>query len=54
VRAQTRARKPETAQFYPDLSHLIDAWPTLPPAIKAGILAMIEVVTNKGGGGCNR
>jgi hypothetical protein len=24
------------------LAHLVDAWPTLPEAIRAGILAMIE------------
>ena len=26
----------------PDLARLIEAWPTLPPALKAGILAMVE------------
>lgn len=28
-------------QFEPDLQRVIDAWPTLPEAIRAGILAMI-------------
>ncbi len=26
----------------PDLSHLIDAWPTLPESMKAGIVAMVR------------
>jgi len=26
----------------PDLQHLIDCWPDLPEAIKAGIVAMVE------------
>jgi hypothetical protein len=29
------------APLPPDLARLVDAWPSLPPAIKAGILAMI-------------
>ena len=29
-------------QFSPDLQALIDAWPALPDAIKAGILAMVK------------
>ena len=28
----------------PDLAALIDAWPTLPAAVKAGILAMVKSV----------
>jgi hypothetical protein len=27
----------------PNLARLIDAWPTLPAALKAGILAMIDL-----------
>jgi hypothetical protein len=27
----------------PDLAEIVDAWPELPEAIKAGILAMIRV-----------
>jgi len=30
------------SQNDPDLARLIDAWPRLPEAIRAGILAMIE------------
>ncbi len=26
----------------PDLRALVDAWPDLPPAVRAGILAMVE------------
>jgi hypothetical protein len=29
----------------PDLAELLNAWPTLPPAIKAGIAAMIGAAT---------
>jgi hypothetical protein len=29
-------------QISPDLARLIDAWPTLPEALRAGILAMID------------
>ena len=30
------------SQIDPDLARLIDAWPTLPEALRAGILAMID------------
>ncbi len=29
-------------QFGPDLQAIIDAWPALPEAIRAGILAMVK------------
>ncbi|MCE9589605.1 MAG: hypothetical protein K8S99_03680 [Planctomycetes bacterium] len=29
----------------PDLTRLIDAWPTLPPALRAGIVAMVKAST---------
>ena len=32
---------PCKTQIDPDLSRLIDAWPTLPEALRVGILAMI-------------
>ena len=34
----------------PDLAEIIDAWPTLPEPIRAGILAMIRSASGKGGG----
>jgi hypothetical protein len=35
---------PKCPEIAPDLARLIDAWPTLPAALKAGILAMIDAV----------
>ena len=35
----------------PDLARLVDAWPDLPPAIRAGILAMIGVACGTAGDG---
>jgi hypothetical protein len=35
-------------QIDPDLAHLIDAWPELPPAIRTGILAMIDAARKDG------
>jgi hypothetical protein len=32
----------------PDLARLIDSWPALPPAIRAGILAMIDAARTDG------
>ena len=29
----------------PDLQAIVDAWPAIPKAVKAGILAMIEATT---------
>jgi len=39
------AEKPELP---PDLAELVNAWPTLPAALKAGILAMVKAA--KAGG----
>jgi hypothetical protein len=33
---------PLTAQNDPDLARVVEAWPVLPEAIKAGILAMVN------------
>jgi hypothetical protein len=37
----------DTCQTDPDLTRIADAWPTLAPALKAAMLAMIEVATSK-------
>jgi hypothetical protein len=34
----------------PDLAVLIDAWPALPAAVPAGIVAMVKAATAQGGG----
>jgi hypothetical protein len=39
--AHPLAREIETC---PDLARLIHAWPTLPDAIRAGILAMVDAI----------
>jgi len=36
------------ARKSPDLARLIDAWPTLPAALRAGILAMIDAARKDG------
>jgi len=43
--ADAGAVETKLAQFSPDLQSLIDAWPTLPEAIKAGILAMVRAAS---------
>jgi hypothetical protein len=35
-------------QIDPDLARLIDAWPTLPDALRSGILAMIDAARKNG------
>jgi hypothetical protein len=35
-------------QIDPDLARLIDAWPTLPTALRTGILAMIDAARADG------
>jgi hypothetical protein len=34
----------------PDLAAVVDAWPELPEAIRAGIVAMVKAASGKGGG----
>ena len=34
----------------PDLAAVVDAWPDLPEAIRAGMLAMVKSVPGKGDG----
>jgi hypothetical protein len=36
------------ARKSPDLARVIDAWPMLPAALRAGILAMIDVTRTEG------
>ena len=43
--AQSAANPP----FDADLQQLIDAWPDLPEAVKAGILAMVKAAAGGGG-----
>lgn len=33
----------------PDLAAVIDAWPDLPDAVRAGIVAMVRAATEEGG-----
>ena len=34
-------------QESPDVALVIDAWPTLPEAVKAGVIAMVEAAGNE-------
>jgi hypothetical protein len=38
---------PQNLDFPPDLAAVYDAWPTLPEALKAGILAMVKAARAK-------
>ena len=40
--AKSGALAPESRSIDPALATIIDAWPTLPEAIRAGILAMVR------------
>jgi hypothetical protein len=35
----------DTCQTDPDLARIVDAWPTLPEAVRAGITAMVRAAT---------
>ena len=48
--AESGSLPPDSAQTDPDLRRLVDAWPTLPDAVKADILGMIEADTPDRGG----
>jgi hypothetical protein len=37
----------DTCQTDPDLARIVDAWPTLPEAIRAGIVAMVQAALPK-------
>jgi hypothetical protein len=43
--AQGAAVDAENGPIEPDLQAVIDAWPALPDAVKAGILAMVRSTT---------
>jgi hypothetical protein len=43
--AESGALGTDDGRFDIDLAAVVDAWPTLPDAIKEGILAMIRVAT---------
>jgi hypothetical protein len=38
----TKLRGSSNLRLTPELAKIIDAWPSLPPVAKAGVLAMIE------------
>jgi hypothetical protein len=44
--ANAVALETQPAHIAPDLQTIIDAWPTLPEAIRTGILAMIRASAN--------
>jgi len=44
--AARSAKELETEEPYADLAQVIKAWPDLPEAIKAGILAMIKTASH--------
>jgi hypothetical protein len=35
----------DACQTDPDLARIVDAWPTLPEAVRAGIVAMVKAAT---------
>jgi len=46
--AESGAVGAQTAFADPDLAAVVEAWPSLPEAIKAGILAMIRAAGGEG------
>ena len=47
ISADAGAVETKREQFAPELQALIDAWPALPDAMKAGILAMVKAAGGK-------
>ncbi len=37
----------DICKTYPDLATVVDAWPNLPEALKAGIVAMVKATSGK-------
>jgi len=46
--AKSGSTGPESAAIDPELRAVVDAWPTLPDAIKAGISAMVRAAAQSG------
>jgi hypothetical protein len=46
--AKSDASDRKNAATDPDLQSVVDAWPTLPDAVKAGILAMVRASSDRG------
>ena len=46
--ARSDAPEPKNAAIDPELRAVADAWPTLPDAVKAGILAMVRAAAQSG------
>ncbi len=47
--SQTGRRDSTQSQMTPDLAAVIDAWDTLPEAVRASILMLVEAASNKNG-----
>jgi hypothetical protein len=47
--AESDASGPDSAPIDTDLARVIDAWPGLPEAVKAGIKAMVKAATGGAG-----
>ena len=45
--AESGALSGDPAPIDTDLRRLIDAWPTLPDPVRAGIIAMVKAVANR-------
>ena len=45
--AESGAESGDPAPIDADLRRLIDAWPTLPDPVRAGIIAMVKAVANR-------
>jgi hypothetical protein len=48
-RASAHSLPTDTCPLPPDLTQVVDAWPSLPEPIKAAVLALVRTATGKGG-----